>query len=74
MIKKMVDFVFHVYPVGNDPTAGHYTSTMLTEEIKTKYLDKGYEVFGCEIAQISGAGLVMTMLTFAKYEYLEAGN
>lgn len=70
-MRKMTDFVFHIYPVGNNPSMGHYTGEMLTEEIRAKYLDKGYEVFGCEIAQIAQGSLVMVMITFAKYEALE---
>ena len=70
-MRKMIDFVYHIYPTSSDPERG-FTSEALTQEIRAKYLSKGYEVFGCDVAQVTSVGVVMIIMTFAKYEEVSA--
>lgn len=62
---KQVDFDFRVYPVGN--TEGNYNHQQLSDEIRTQYLEKGWEVLKTEISQVTGQ-VIYLAVSFVKYE------
>lgn len=61
---KQIDFDFRVYPVGN--TEGNYNHLQLSEEIRTQYLQNGWDVLKTEVSQVS-ANVIYLAVTFVKY-------
>ena len=60
-MSKQIDFDFRVYPVGGDG----YNHQQLSDEIRTQYLEKGWDVIKTEIAQVS-ANEIRLAVTFVK--------
>lgn len=62
-MSKQVGFDFRVYPVGN--TEGNYNHQQLSDEIRTQYLERGWDVLKTEVAQVS-ANEIRLAVTFVK--------
>lgn len=66
MTRKMTNFDLRVYPVGGKE--GTYNHQMLSDEIRTQYIEQGWEVFETEVAQIV-ADTIYIKVTFVKYAH-----
>ena len=60
-MSKQIDFDFRVYPVGGDG----YNHQQLSDEIRTQYLERGWDVLKTEIAQVS-SNEIRLAVTFVK--------
>ena len=65
MTRKMTNFDLRVYPVGGKE--GTYNHQMLSDEIRTQYIEQGWEVFETEVAQIV-ADTIYIKIVLVKYE------
>lgn len=66
-MRKQVDFDFRVYPVG--ATEGTYNHTQLSAEIRTQYIEQGWEVLKTEVTQVS-ANVIYLAVSLVKYQEL----
>ena len=69
-MRKQVDFITHVWALGNTNNERTITSERLTQIVRGEYLSKGYEVFHIQSITFSGSE-VMCQISFVKYEEVE---